>query len=86
MNLRDSTRVVIACTVALGLTGPPVSAYAQQSQGTTTRKAEKEDLKKLEQNGYKPEAQDPHYPDDVQAAEKKAYGGSTASGPAAKSQ
>ena len=43
--------------------------------GPTTRAGEKADLKKLEQNGYQPSATDPHYPQDIQNAEKKANGG-----------
>lgn len=86
MKAIQRTEAIVACAVALALLGPSASAYAQQQQSPTTRNGEKADLKKLEQNGYKPESQDSHYPDNVQAAEKKAYGGSAASGAAAKSQ
>lgn len=54
-----------------------------QRNSTTTRKAQKAELKKLERNGYKPAADDPHHPDDIQHAEKKAYGGYPASAPSA---
>ena len=51
------------------------------SGDTTTRAHTKADLKTLEQKGgYRPQASDPSYPNDVQAAERKAYG---ASGPIA---
>ncbi|MGF6770857.1 hypothetical protein P3T18_003336 [Paraburkholderia sp. GAS199] len=51
------------------------------SQSTTTRAQTKAELKTLEKNGYEPSAQDPHYPDDIQKAEKKASAGKGASGP-----
>lgn len=41
---------------------------------TTTHAAKKAELKKLEQNGYQPTANDPHYPQDIQNAEKKTTG------------
>ncbi|WP_345816394.1 DUF4148 domain-containing protein [Paraburkholderia sp. PREW-6R] len=55
---------------------------ATTQNSTTTRASTKADLKKLEQNGYKPEAQDPNYPSDIQNAEKKANGGPGAATPA----
>jgi hypothetical protein len=55
---------------------------ATQQNSTTTRAATKSDLKKLEQNGYKPDADDPHYPRNIQNAEKKAAGGTSTPAPA----
>ncbi|PQV49252.1 DUF4148 domain-containing protein [Paraburkholderia sp. BL21I4N1] len=52
-----------------------------QNNGTTTRAAKKAELKKLEKNGYQPSADDPHYPQDIQNAEKKANGGGNPTGP-----
>ncbi|MFM0736077.1 hypothetical protein PQQ51_02370 [Paraburkholderia xenovorans] len=34
----------------------------------------KAERKTLEKNGYQPSATDPHYPNDIQKAEKKTYG------------
>ncbi|MDE1179318.1 DUF4148 domain-containing protein [Paraburkholderia sp.] len=80
-------RAVVSVAAVVTLTATPLLSNAQtSSQSTTTRQAEKADLKNLEQNGYKPQAQDPKYPDDVQAAEKKAHGTMPASGAAMKSQ
>ncbi|RAS22313.1 DUF4148 domain-containing protein [Paraburkholderia bryophila] len=52
-----------------------------QNNGTTTRAAKKAELKTLEKNGYQPSADDPHYPQDIQNAEKKANGGGKPTGP-----
>ena len=49
-------------------------AAAHRPDSTTTHAAKKAELKKLEQNGYQPSAPDPHYPQDIQNAEKKAAG------------
>lgn len=58
---------------------------ATPQNGATTRAATKADLKKLEQNGYQPDATDPHYPQDIQNAEKKAAGGASAPRPVGQS-
>ncbi|WGS53184.1 DUF4148 domain-containing protein [Paraburkholderia sp. D15] len=50
-------------------------ATSTTTQSTTTRAAKKAELKQLEKNGYQPSADDPHYPQDIQNAEKKTTGG-----------
>ncbi|WP_158900085.1 DUF4148 domain-containing protein [Burkholderia sp. L27(2015)] len=61
--------VALAVNVANAQTTTP-------SQGsTTTRTQQKQQLKTLEQNGYRPGAgDDPQYPNDIQAAEKRSQG------------
>jgi hypothetical protein len=54
---------------------------ATSPNSTTTHGAKKAELKKLEQNGYQPSATDPHYPQDIQNAEKKAGGAGGAAQP-----
>ncbi len=88
MNLHRNCRRALASTIVLAAAAWLNVAAAQtqqntQQSGTTTRAAQKADLKKLEQNGYQPGTDDPHYPQNIQNAEKKAYGGSTASAPSA---
>lgn len=55
---------------------------ATPQNSTTSHTAKKAELKKLEQSGYQPSATDPHYPQDIQNAEKKANGGAGAAQPA----
>jgi hypothetical protein len=48
----------------------PVAGYAQESSPTVTRAQVRAELVQLESVGYWPgRANDPHYPDDIQAAE-----------------
>ena len=74
-------------SVALGVasahaqtTMPSQDSTAGSTRGsttgsTTTRAQQKQQLKTLEQNGYRPGAgDDPQYPNDIQAAEKRAQG------------
>lgn len=57
----------------------------KRKQARAQRKAERKaaraknsaELKKLEDNGYKPSANDPNYPQDLQNAEKRANGGAS---------
>jgi hypothetical protein len=48
----------------------PIASYAQ-SPDTVTRAQVRAELVQLENAGYYPRANDPHYPDDIQAAEAK---------------
>jgi|SRR5476651_924336 type II secretory pathway pseudopilin PulG len=71
--------VVVAAALAA-----PVAVFAQSNQ-SVTRAQVRAELVQLEQTGWRPAAgADPHYPDDIQAAEAKvaamngaatAYGG-----------
>jgi hypothetical protein len=45
-----------------------------QRNSTTTCKAQKSELTKVEQNGDKPADHDPHHPNDIPHAEKKGIG------------
>jgi hypothetical protein len=50
----------------------PVAGYAQESGSTVTRAQVRAELVQLENAGYWPgRANNPHYPDDIQAAEAK---------------
>lgn len=72
-HLAGAFALVCASTAFAQTTMP-----APSSNGPVTRASEKADLKKLEANGYKPEAQDANYPNDIQKAEKSAYGSGAA--------
>ncbi|MEQ5843538.1 DUF4148 domain-containing protein [Paraburkholderia acidicola] len=48
----------------------PIASHAQ-SPDTVTRAKVRAELVQLEDAGYRPRANDPHYPDDIQAAEAK---------------
>jgi Domain of unknown function (DUF4148) len=79
------TRLLAASVLTLAsahLVQAQQPADAQQGS-TTTRAANKAELKKLEQNGYQPHANDSNYPQDIQNAEKKASGGTPSAKPAA---
>ncbi|RDU98198.1 DUF4148 domain-containing protein [Trinickia dinghuensis] len=58
--------VLIACTLSA-----PVFAFAQATNAPLTRAQVRADLIRVEQAGYHPDASDPNYPDDIQAAEAK---------------
>jgi len=74
--------------VALGAAAAAVAGTAQAQQtaaprgSSTTRAAQKAEIKKLEQNGYQPDTDDQHYPQNLQNAEKKAHGNAAAGKPA----
>ncbi|MFL9875662.1 DUF4148 domain-containing protein [Paraburkholderia megapolitana] len=48
----------------------PIASHAQ-GPDTVTRAQVRAELVQLENAGYRPRANDPHYPDDIQAAEAK---------------
>ena len=77
--------VVRVITAAILTVAGAKLVQAQQTtppqNGTTTHSAKKAELKRLEQNGYKPGATDPHYPQNIQNAEKKANAGNGSSTP-----
>lgn len=62
----------LAClAIAIGAIASPVLASAQ-SNAPVTRAEVRADLVRIEQAGYNPAiGSDPHYPDDIQAAEAK---------------
>jgi hypothetical protein len=63
---RLAINLIAAAVIAL-----PIASHAQ-STGTVTRAQVRAELVQLEKAGYTPgRANDPHYPDDIQAAEAK---------------
>ena len=58
--------VLISCALAA-----PAFAFAQATNAPVTRAEVKADLVRVEQAGYRPEANDVNYPADIQAAEAK---------------
>ncbi|WP_028221804.1 DUF4148 domain-containing protein [Paraburkholderia oxyphila] len=59
--------VAIATAIAL-----PVAAHAQSDASRVTREQVRQELVQLERAGYRPgRANDPHYPDDLLAAEAR---------------
>ena len=66
MNTRHFA-LAIAAAIAF-----PAAGYAQESSSAVTRAQVRTELVQLESVGYRPgRANDPHYPDDIQAAEAK---------------
>jgi hypothetical protein len=65
MNFRQLTLVVAA---ALAF---PIASHAQETPSTLTRAQVRAELVQIEKAGYRPANNDPHYPDDIQAAEAK---------------
>jgi hypothetical protein len=62
-------------SVALGVASANAQTATPSQGSTTTRAQQKQQLKTLEQNGYRPGAgDDPQYPNDIQAAEKRSQG------------
>lgn len=63
--------LIIIALAATTLTGATAS-FAQTASTHLTREEVYADLVRVEQAGYRPAAgDDPHYPDDIQAAEAK---------------
>ncbi len=59
--------------VAASILAAPLAAFAQSDvQQPVTRAEVRADLIQLEQKGYRPEASDSQYPDNIQAAERRA--------------
>jgi hypothetical protein len=65
MNFRQLTLIAAA---ALAF---PIASHAQEAASTVTRAQVRAELVQLEKAGYLPGKNDPHYPDDIQAAEAK---------------
>ncbi|MEX3973817.1 DUF4148 domain-containing protein [Paraburkholderia caribensis] len=67
MNIRLLT-VSIAAAVSL-----PVAAFAQTDGASVTREEVRKELAQLERAGYQPGRNNPHYPDDLLAAQARIY-------------
>lgn len=65
MNFRQLA-LVVATALAL-----PIASHAQETTSPVTRAQVRAELVQLEKAGYRPGKNDPHYPDDIQAAEAK---------------
>jgi hypothetical protein len=65
MNFRQLALVVAAALVF------PIASHAQETSSTLTRAQVRAELVQIEKAGYRPSNNDPHYPDDIQAAEAK---------------
>ncbi|GGD61642.1 DUF4148 domain-containing protein [Caballeronia grimmiae] len=64
-------KILVSLAVAVSALAAPALSFAQ-SNGPLTRAEVRADLVRVEQAGYNPAvASDPHYPDDIQAAEAK---------------
>jgi hypothetical protein len=64
-------KILVSLAVAVSALAAPALSSAQ-SNGPLTRAEVRADLVRVEQAGYNPAvASDPHYPDDIQAAEAK---------------
>jgi hypothetical protein len=59
---------LIYAVLAVALAAPIVS-FAQDANGPVTRAQVEAELVQLENAGYRPSPNDPHYPADIQAAE-----------------
>ena len=72
----SQTAATMATTDATTDTGSTkAEMHAQRKADGKMRRAKKNaELSKLEKNGYNPSANDPNYPNNLQAAEKKANG------------
>ncbi|RQR40204.1 DUF4148 domain-containing protein [Burkholderia sp. Bp9143] len=61
---------IIYAAIAASVLAAPIASFAQSEQGLT-RDQVRAELVQLEQNGYKPLASDPQYPQNIQAAEQR---------------
>jgi hypothetical protein len=63
---------LIQAVVVAALFAAPVASFAQRSNTPVTRAEVRAELVQLEQTGWRPGVgADPHYPEDIQAAEAK---------------
>lgn len=62
---------LITLALIAGTLASPVISFAQSSNAPVTRAEVRADLVRIEQAGYRPSGEDPHYPEDIQAAEAK---------------
>ena len=77
---------LVYAMVAASALSIPFASYAQSvspDNGPVTRAQVRQDLINVEQAGYRPIGRDPHYPEDIQAAEQRVdtqqgYGGAPA--------
>ncbi|WP_323121213.1 DUF4148 domain-containing protein [Burkholderia alba] len=65
-------KTIVYAAVAASILAAPLAAFAQSSQQPLTRAEVRSELVQLEQNGYKPEASDAQYPNNIQAAAQRA--------------
>ena len=65
MNIRT---FIVSVAAAISL---PVAAHAQADGSSVTRAKLREELVQLERAGYQPGRNDPHYPDNLLAAEAR---------------
>ncbi|MDR5739212.1 MULTISPECIES: DUF4148 domain-containing protein [unclassified Caballeronia] len=73
-------KIVVYLALAASAFAAPALSFAQSS-GPLTRAEVRADLVRVEQAGYNPAlASDPHYPDDIQAAEAKVAAEQTGGG------
>ena len=63
-------KIIQLVAIAAALAAP-VASFAQ-SNGTVTRAEVRQQLVQVERAGYNPARHDPSYPNDIQAAEKRA--------------
>jgi hypothetical protein len=61
---------IIYAALAASILSAPIVSFAQQN-GPVTRAQVREELVQLEKAGYNPSLADPHYPDNIQAAEAR---------------
>ncbi|HDV6318482.1 TPA: DUF4148 domain-containing protein [Burkholderia multivorans] len=61
---------IIYAAIAATVIATPIASFAQSEQGLT-REQVRAELVQLEQNGYKPQASDSQYPNDILAAEQR---------------
>ncbi|SKC76708.1 protein of unknown function [Burkholderia sp. CF099] len=64
----NSRLLIVAVAAAISL---PVAVHAQTEVSSVTRKQVREELEQLERAGYQPSRNNPHYPDDLLAAQAR---------------
>jgi hypothetical protein len=64
----NSRLLIVAVVAAISL---PVAVHAQTEVSSVTRKQVREELEQLERAGYQPSRNNPHYPDDLLAAQAR---------------
>jgi hypothetical protein len=66
-------KALVFAAVVAGILAAPAISFAQDAAAPLTRAEVRADLVRLEQAGYRPSANDLHYPADILAAEARLH-------------
>jgi hypothetical protein len=69
----STMKALIYAALVAGVLAAPTISFAQDATAPVTRAEVRADLVRVEQAGYRPSANDVHYPEDILAAEARLH-------------